>query len=101
MDDALTHASPEVIPVWGLLPDECVKIIALAQKLIRQGRASDIKEKRHRAYLCVYDRLGAPYTITREQRLLTLLSPSGETIVISKNLEAIIDALHDSLQHYS
>jgi hypothetical protein len=100
MDAALTHAAPEVVPIWSLTPEEYVKIIAQAQKLIRQGRASDIKEKRHRTYICVYDRFGAPYTIGREQRILHLLGPGGETLAISKNLDVIIDALNSSLQRF-
>ena len=100
MPDALGETADNVIPVWGLMPDEWLKIIAQAQKLIRQGRASDVGEVRHGAYICVYDRHGAPYTVGREQRILRLLGPGGETIAFSKNLNAIIDALDSSLQRY-
>ena len=100
MDAALTHTVPEIVPIWSLMPEEYVKIIPQAQKLIRQGRASDIKEKRYRTYICVYDRFGAPYTIGREQRILHLLGPSGETLAISKNLDVIIDVLNTNLQPY-
>jgi hypothetical protein len=101
MPDALGEIADNVIPIWGLMPDECQKIIAQAQKFIRQGRASDVAEKSRRAYICVFDRHGAPYTIGREQRILHLLGPGGNTIVISKNLDAIIYALNSSLQRYN
>jgi hypothetical protein len=85
-------------PITRLLPDEWLRIIAQAQKLIRQGRASDVSEKRRGTYLCVYDRHGARYTVGREQRVLHLLGPSGEVIANSENLDVIIDALNSSLQ---
>ena len=101
MTDPLNHANAPVIPVWGLMPDECLKIIAQAQKFILQGRASDVSEHRRSAYICVFDRHGTPYTVGREQRILHLVGPSGETIAISKNLDAIINALDASLQVYN
>ncbi len=101
MTDPLNHANAPVIPVWGLMPDECLKIIAQAQKFILQGRASDVTENRRRAYIRVFDRHGAPYTVCREQRILHLLDPGGETIAISKKLDVIIDALDASLSVYN
>ncbi len=93
MANPADHANAPVIKVWGLLPDECLKIIAQAQKFIRQGRASDVTEKHRRAYICVFDIHGAPYTVGREQRILHLVGPDGATIALSKNLDVIIDAL--------
>jgi hypothetical protein len=101
MSDALGDTAHNVIPVWGLMPGEWLKIIAQAKKLIRQGRATDISEERRGTYICVHDRHGAPYTVGREQRVLHLLGPGGETIAISKNLDAIIKALDFSLQRYN
>ena len=101
MPDALGEIANNVIPVWGLMPDEWQKIITQAQYLIRQGRASDVNEECHGAYICVYDRHGAPYTVGREQRILHLLGPGGETIAISMNLDAIIDVPNSSLQRYN
>ena len=100
MSDAFGDATKNVIPIWGLMPDECQKIIAQAQKFIRQGWASDVGEVRSGTSICVYNCHGAPYTIGREQRILHLLGPAGDTIVISKNLDAIIYALNSSLQRY-
>jgi hypothetical protein len=90
MPDALGDTADNVIPVWGLMPDEWLKICAQAQKLIRQGRATDISEERRGTYICVHDRHGAPYTVGREQRVL-----------LSKNLEVIINALASRLQRYN
>ena len=101
MSDALNEAIDNVIQVWGLMPDEWLKIVAQAQKLIRQGRASDVGEVRHGTYICVYDRFGAPYTVGREQGLLHLLGPSGETIAIGKTLDVITHALDANLQRYN
>jgi hypothetical protein len=56
MPDALGDTADNVIPVWGLMPDEWLKICAQAQKLIRQGRATDISEERRGTYICVHDR---------------------------------------------
>ena len=96
--DALSETADNVIPVWGLMPDEWLKICAQAQKLIRQGRATDITEERLRTYICIYDRHGAPYTVGREKRILHLVGPCGKTIALSKNLDVIIKALDASLQ---
>jgi hypothetical protein len=101
MPDALGDTADNVIPVWGLMPDEWLKICAQAQKLIRQGRATDISEERRGTYICVHDRHRAPYTVGREQRVLHLLGPGGETIALSKNLEVIINALASRLQRYN
>ena len=101
MSDAFGDATKNVIPIWGLMPDECQKIIAQAQKFIRQGRASDVTEKSRRAYICVFDRHGTPYTVGREQRILHLVGPDGATIALSKNLDVIIEALDASLQVYN
>ncbi len=101
MANPVDHANAPVIPVWGLMPDECLKIIAQAQKFILQGRASDVSEHRRSAYICVFDHRGAPYIVGREQRILHLVGPGGKTIVISKNLDVIIDALDASLQVYN
>ena len=101
MANPVDHANAHVIKVWGLLPDECLKIFAQAQKFIRQGRASDVTEKHRRAYICVYDRHGAPYIVGRELRILHLVGPDGETIALSKNLDVIIEALDASLQVYN
>ncbi len=101
MSEPSEEIADNVIQVWGLMPGEWLKIISQAQKLIRQGRASDVSEVRRGTYICVYDRHGAPYTIGREQRILHLLGPDGETIAISMNLGAIIDALASRLQRYN
>ena len=101
MTNPVDHADAFVVPLWGLMPDECLKIIAQAQKFILQGRASDVTENRRRAYIRVIDRHGAPYTVCREQRILHLLGPGGETIAISKKLDVIIDALDASLSVYN
>ena len=101
MPDALGETADNVILVWGLMPDEWMKISAQAQKLIRQGRASDISKERLRTYICIYDRHGAPYTVGREQRILHLLGPCGETIALSEDLDVIIKALASRLQRYN
>ena len=101
MAHPLNHANAPVIPVWGLMPDECLKIIAQAQKFILQGRASDVIEKHRRAYICVFDHHGTPYTVGREQRILHLVGPDGATITLSKNLDVIINALDANLHIYN
>ena len=88
MDGIPHEAISNVIPVWGLTPDECAKILVQADKLISQGRASGVKENRLRTYICVFDKQGAPYTITREQRVLHLLDPSENLLMICKMLTA-------------
>jgi len=97
MDDIPHEAISNVIPVWGLTPDECAKILVQADKLISQGRASGVKEKRLSTYICVFDQQGAPYTITREQRILHLLDPSGNLLMICKNIDGIMDMLDTCL----
>ena len=100
MLDALVGATGNVIQVWGLMPDESMKIIAQVQKLIRQGRATDVSAVQHGAYISVYDRFGAPYTVGREQGLLHLLGPGGETIAIGKTLDVISHSLDTTLKRY-
>jgi hypothetical protein len=55
----------------------------------------------HGTYICGYDRHGAPYTIGRENRVLHLLGPGGETISVGATLDMIIKALDYSLQRYN
>lgn len=100
MPDALSETAENVIQLWGLRPDEWLHLIAKAKELIREGRASDVGEVRNRIYICVYDRFGAPYTVGREQGLLHLLGPGGETIALGNTLDVIIHALDANLQRY-
>ena len=96
-DNASEAAITNVIPVWGLMPDECTKIINQVDKLMAQGRASGMAEKHTRTYICIYDQQGAPYTITREQEILQLHDPTGGLIVIGKNIDVIIAMLGNCL----
>ena len=97
MDDNPQEAISNVIPVWGLTPDECDKILVQADKLISEGRASGVKEKPLRTYICIFDKQGAPYTITRDQRILHLLDPSRSLLMINKNIDGIMDMLDTCL----
>jgi len=99
MADAPTLSNEyNVIPVWGLLPDECRYIRAQADELISRGIASGLYTKMSRTYICIFDNCGAPYTIAREQRLFRLLDPSGDLITINENLDAIMATLIAYLQ---
>jgi len=100
MADATSAVTPNVIPVWGLMPDERLQIIVQARKFIGEGRASDVSDQRGCAYISVFDRHGAPYTIGREQRILHLMSPDGATIILSETLDRILDALDAGLHLY-
>lgn len=100
MADAISAVTPNVIPVWGLTPDERLEIVLNARNFIREGRASDVSDQLGCAYISVFDRHGAPYTIGREERILHLISPDGATIILSETLDRIIDALDASLYLY-
>ena len=91
-DDSNTPIT-NVIPVWGLTPDECASIISKVDAFIAAGRVSGIKEKPRRTYICIFDNQGAPYTIIREQRILQLLDPGGSLLMIGKNVDAIMEML--------
>jgi hypothetical protein len=93
MNDASQPSNTNIIPVWGLTPDECEMISTAVQKLEAQGRVTSVKEKRRRTYVCIYDHKGARYTITREQRILHLLDPIGNLVMIGKNIDVILDML--------
>jgi hypothetical protein len=98
--ETLGEVVSNVFPVWGLMRDECLSIFVFVQELIDQGRASDVSMAPKGTYVCVYDRLGAPYTVGRERRIMHLLGPDGEAVAFSKDLETIIDALDATLQRH-
>ena len=80
------------------MPNECRHIRAAADKLISDGLASRAYAKRNRTYMCVFDSLGAPYTITREQRFFHLIDASGKLITLSEQLDIILGMLEACLQ---
>ena len=93
MNDEPQEPVSNVIPVWGLTPQECQEIIIVADKYITQGRLSGVTEKRRRTYICLYDLEGAPYTIMREQRILHLLDPAGNLLMIGEQIEILLEML--------
>jgi hypothetical protein len=97
MNDDPQEPLSNVIPVWGLTPDECKKIIVFADELISQGRVSGVKEKRLRTYICIYDMDGGPYTIMREQRIMHLQDPVGNLLMIGEKIEIILEMLEACL----
>ena len=82
-----------VFPVWALMPDECRLIRAHAEELISSGCALKIWESKKRAYACVFDIHGAPFTIMRVGRFLHLLDRSGGLLTISEDLGGIWEEL--------
>ena len=100
MSTASREATRNVVHFSGLTDEEWLKLSLHAQKLIRQGWATDMGEAGNGTQICIYDRFGASYTVGREGGMLHLRDPEGGSITTGKTLPMITRALDAKLHSH-
>ena len=93
MTTILPFPVKKVVPISGLMEQECDAVQAVAYDLMLQGYATGTSIHNDSQYMCVFDRNGEPYSIGREEGVCYLTDPDETMLAHSRQFENVLQAL--------